>query len=62
MDTARLRLVRPRPVGLTTSPADIASQKLVQAVGFQCIHTITAARRSATCGICATLVDRRPAP
>ncbi|AVO59162.1 MULTISPECIES: GNAT family N-acetyltransferase [Pseudomonas] len=50
-----------QPLGLTTSSANIASQRLAQAVGFQCIQTITAARRSATFGICDTLVYQRPA-
>jgi RimJ/RimL family protein N-acetyltransferase len=49
-----------QPLFLTTSSANIASQRLAQSVGFQCVQTIQGARQSETFGICDTLVYQRP--
>lgn len=47
------------PLQLTASSANLASQRLAEAVGFEIVQTLAGARTSGRYGVCDTLVYRR---
>jgi RimJ/RimL family protein N-acetyltransferase len=57
--TALISKLSGHTLRLTASSANLASQRLAEAVGFRLIQTIPDARTSGRCGVCDTLAYLR---